>query len=245
MNDEGAARIRALVQAIGDLAGGPGGKRVLDLGAGDGEIAVELALRGALVTAVEGRLENADLIRALRAERGVSKAALEVLVADVRELKWETLGAFEIVVCSGLLYHLTATDAAELAAHIRDACTRLALIDTEVAWGPLAEESGYSGLRFREEPSPLSSLGNEESFWLTRASLHALLYDAGFSSSFELGAPGQPRREQRATVAALVGERVERLELDPEQVLPEARPAEPAPGRMMGARLRLARLRRR
>ena len=245
MNDEGAARIRALVQAVDDLAGGASGKRVLDLGAGDGEIAAELALRGAIVTAVEGRLENADTIRALRGERGVGKASLEVLVSDVRDVDWDTLGSFEIVVCSGLLYHLTATDAAELAARIRDACTRLALIDTEVAWGPLAEESGYSGLRFREHPSRLSSLGNEESFWLTRASLHALLWDAGFSSTLELGAPGQPRREQRATVAALVGERVRRLELDPERALPEARPEEPEPGRMMGARLRLARLRRR
>ena len=245
MNDEGAARIRALVQAIDDLAGGPGGSRVLDLGAGNGEIAAELALRGALVTAVEGRLENADLIRALRAERGVSKSSLEVLVTDVRELDWDTLGTFDVVVCSGLLYHLTLPNAVDLAARLRAACTRLALVDTEVAWGPLQEERGYAGHSFREHPSPLSSLGNEESFWLTRASLHALLHDAGFSSSFELGSPGQPRRETRATVAALAGERVERLELEPERSLPDARPAEPAPSRLLQARLALARLRRR
>ena len=53
MNDEGAARIRALVQAISDLGVALPEARALDLGAGDGEIAVELALRGASVVAVE------------------------------------------------------------------------------------------------------------------------------------------------------------------------------------------------
>jgi SAM-dependent methyltransferase len=245
MNDEGAARIRALVQAIPDLAG----STVLDLGAGNGEIAAELALRGASVTAVEGRLANADLIRALRQERGISKSSLEVLVADVRALEWEVLGAFDVVVCSGLLYHLTLHDAVDLVMHMRRACRRLLVVDTEVAWGPLVEQAvdgqRYTGLRFREHPSPLSSLENEESFWLTRASLHALLHDAGFASTWELGSPGQPRRDTRATVVAVVGERVEMLELEPEHTLPDARPGEPPPSRLMHARLALARLRRR
>jgi SAM-dependent methyltransferase len=242
VNDEGAARIRALVQAAGELRGA----RVIDLGAGDGEIAVELALRGASVTAVEGRPENAADIRALAARHG---AAVDVIETDVRALGWEALGSFDLIVCSGLLYHLALADALALARAMHEACARLLLVDTEVAWGPLEEASAdgrsYSGLSFREHPSRLSSIGNDDSFWLTRASLHALLHDAGFASSWELGTPGQPRRETRATVAALVGERVERLQLEPERTLPAARPAEPVPGRMMRARLALARLRRR
>jgi SAM-dependent methyltransferase len=238
MNDEGAARIRALVQAIPDLAG----SSVLDLGAGNGEIAAELALRGAHVTAVEGRLENADLIRALRKEHNIARSSLEVLVSDVRQLDWDILGEFDVIVCSGLLYHLTLPDAVELTKRMHGACRRLVVVDTEVAWGPLVEDGRYAGLPFREHPSPLSSLGNEESFWLTRASLHALLHDAGFASSWELGSPGQPRRETRATVVAYKGERVERLELEPERELPEARPSELEPGRLMRARLALARL---
>jgi SAM-dependent methyltransferase len=241
MNDEGAARIRALVQAIPDLAG----STVLDLGAGDGEIAAELALRGATVTAVEGRAENAVEIRALRNERGIRKSLLEVLVSDVRELNWDVLGEFDVVVCSGLLYHLPLPDAVELARHMHAVCTRMLVVDTEVAWGPLVEEQGYAGLHFREHPGSLSALDDRDSFWLTRASLHALLYDAGFASSLELGSPGQPRRETRATVVAYVGERVERLELEPERMLPDARPNEPSASRLMRARLALARLARR
>jgi SAM-dependent methyltransferase len=241
MNDEGAARIRALAQVVQ-------GSSVLDLGAGNGEIAAELALRGASVTAVDGRVENATDIRALRDERRIPKAALEVLVSDVRSLNWDVLGQFDVVVCSGLLYHLPLEDAVELARRMRAACRRMTVVDTEVAWGPLVSEEAdgrrYSGLRFRERPGRLSALDDRESFWLTRASLHALLHDAGFASSWELGSPGQPRRETRATVVAYVGERVERLELEPERALPDARPVEPEPSRMMRARMVAARLRR-
>ena len=246
MNDEGAARIRALVQATSDLGVALPEARALDLGAGDGEIAVELALRGASVVAVEGRAENAADIRALSADRGV---AVEVIEADVRALDWAALGSFDVIVCSGLLYHLGLADSLALARSMRAACGRLLLMDTEVAWGPVEEASAdgrpYCGLNFREHPSRLSSIGNDESFWLTRASLHALLHDAGFASSWELGAPGQPRRGERATVAALVGERVERLELEATRTLPEARPVELTPGRLERARLALARARRR
>ncbi len=260
MNDEGAARIRALAQAVRDLVG-PGelsGLSVLDLGAGGGEIAAELALRGASVTAVEGRARNAADIRSLRDAHGLA-GRLEVVEADVRELDWDALGPFDVVVVSGLLYHLRLPEAAVLLAAVRQACRRLLLVDTEVAWGPLerAEAGGrrYAGLHFREHDrgtttgerraSRLASLDNEESFWLTRPSLHAMLHDAGFASSWELGAPGQPRREQRATVAAVVGEPVARLELDPARKLPDPRPVEPAGGRLLRARLALARLSRR
>ena len=237
MNDEGAARIRAIVQAVH-------ADSVLDLGAGNGEIGAELALRGAEVTCVEGRMENAADIRALRDRRQIPKHRLEVLVTDVRKLEWDVLGKFDAVLCSGLLYHLPLPDALELARRMHAACRHMAVIDTEVAWGPLVEEAGYAGLRFKERPGRLSALDERDSFWLTRASLHALMYDAGFASSWELGSPGQPRRQTRATVVAYVGERVERLELEPERVLPDARPAEPAPSRLERARIKLARFRR-
>lgn len=255
--DEGRARMRAIIQAVADLVrpGDPAGLRALDLGAGDGRIAAELALRGASVVAVEGRRANADAIVALREQSGIPAERLDVQVDDVRALDWQALGTFDVVVCSGLLYHLELRDAIALVSAIRGACTRLAVIDTEVAWGALERRDGYSGHAFREhvtgataadrEASRLASLDNDESFWLTRTSLHALLQDAGFSSSWELGAPGQPRRTTRATVAAVAGERVESLALEPDTALSDARPIEPDPARVDRARLALARLRAR
>jgi SAM-dependent methyltransferase len=256
-SDEGAARIRAFVQAIAGLVrpGDLDGLRVLDLGAGDGAVAGELALRGASVLAIEGREANAAAIRSLRDGAGIEPGRLVVRVADVRRLDWDALGEFEVIVCSGLLYHLELDAAVALTASLARACTRLALIDTEVAWGPVERRGRFAGHAFREHApgaaaadraaARLASLDNDESFWLTRASLHALLHDAGFASSWELGSPGQPRREARATVAALVGESVERLALEPARTLPPPRPAEPRTGRMQAARIGLARLRAR
>lgn len=206
---------------------------------------------------MEGRAASVARIEALARELGVSER-LQARHADVRTLDWDALGRFDVVLCSGLLYHLELDDAVALAERMREACERVAIVDTEVAWGPLAGAASagrtYHGLRYREfdpdatadekEGSVRSSLDNEQSFWLTRASLHALLYDAGFASSWELGAPGQPRREARATVAALVGERVRDLAAGPRIDPASARPAEPRPGRVMRARLALARLRR-
>lgn len=255
--EEGAARLRALAQTIADLVGADriDGMRALDLGAGGGELAAELALRGAAVVAIEGREQNALAIEALRDRLGIAPDLLRVQVADVRSLDWHALGSFHVVVCSGLLYHLELDDQVALARAMRAACEQIAFVDAEVAWGPVERRGGYAGHSFREHDpgatageraaARLASLDNAESFWLTRPSLHALLHDAGFSSSWELGAPAQPRRDRRATVAAVAGDRVAALASDAGRGLGDGRPEEAAGGQVERARVGLARLRER
>jgi SAM-dependent methyltransferase len=256
-SEEGAARLRAVVQAVFDFVRAErlDGLRALDLGAGAGGIAVELALRGADVTAVEGREANCAEIRALRDAHDLGER-VRVVRGDVRKVDWEALGDFDVVVCSGLLYHLELPEAVALVAAIRRSCRRLLVLDTETAWGPVEErrigDRVYHGHAYREHATEASaserlasrqaSLDNEQAFWLTRASVHALLHDAGFSSSWELGGPGQPRRERRATVAGIVGEAVGSPALGPSPAQPSARPPEPMPGRVLRARLSVARL---
>lgn len=62
---------RAEVEAVFDIAGSLGGRRVLDVGAGDGTYALEAASRGAHVTALDVDQEMLDAARARAARRGI------------------------------------------------------------------------------------------------------------------------------------------------------------------------------
>lgn len=65
---------RAEIEAIFDIAGPLRGKRVLDVGAGDGTYALEAASRGASVTALDAEQVMLDAARARAASRGLSVA---------------------------------------------------------------------------------------------------------------------------------------------------------------------------
>jgi SAM-dependent methyltransferase len=74
------------------------GKSVLDVGCGVGHLAGVLAGKGCQVVGVDGREENILVFRERHPE-------LRAEIADVEgDLRW--LGAFDIVFCFGLLYHL-------------------------------------------------------------------------------------------------------------------------------------------
>ena len=63
---------QAELRLVFDLAGSLAGKRVLDVGTGDGAYAIEAAVRGAEVTAIDSSPEMLDAARSRAARRGVS-----------------------------------------------------------------------------------------------------------------------------------------------------------------------------
>lgn len=67
----GAITERVETRVILDLAGPLRGKRVLDVGTGDGTYAIEAAARGAVVTALDVEQEMLDAAHARAASRGV------------------------------------------------------------------------------------------------------------------------------------------------------------------------------
>lgn len=75
------------------------GKRVLDVGAGVGRLAEYLVAMGAEVVCVEARPENVAELR----RRYPGRAAYQL---DVERDALAALGAFDVVFCYGLLYHL-------------------------------------------------------------------------------------------------------------------------------------------
>ncbi len=195
------SRLRRIVQLVSDLAGAPIEQlRILHLGAFEGLFAVELARRGATVTAIEGREASLEKMRLAKNAWGLQN--LELRLEDVRDLHPEKHGEFDVVLCLGLLYHLDAPDIFRLLETMKQLCKDLTIIETRVALEPevAADHNGrrYWGLVTSEPPPdtpPLSqdalwsSIGNRQSYELTRSSLCNALADVGYSSVLECHLP--------------------------------------------------------
>ncbi len=84
------------------------GMRALDVGPSDGYFSMQLAKRGADVTAVDYRAKDAHGFGTMEAITGLT---FEYRQMNVYELSREQLGGFDLVLFLGVLYHLSGHDA--------------------------------------------------------------------------------------------------------------------------------------
>ena len=214
-----AVKVRRIMQLTRDLAGRPFDTlRILDLGCGEGVYAIEAALRGAEVLALDARTERMALGAACAAH--VVARGVRFVQEDVRRVTRATHGTFDVVYLLGLLYHLDAPDLFSVLEQVAEACARLLVVDTLISLD--GEEAvvwrgrTYRGRRHREHDDPdpdevrrarvLRSIDNTWSFRLTRAALLGALHDVGFTSVLEGHVPFEPgKAADRITVAALKG----------------------------------------
>jgi 2-polyprenyl-3-methyl-5-hydroxy-6-metoxy-1,4-benzoquinol methylase len=113
--------LRRIVQTAGDLLGYPfDGRRVLDLACLEGQLAIEFALQGANVVAIEGGAVNLE--KAKFAADALGLKNVELLLGDVRDLSVKRHGKFDLILCLGILYHLDAPDVMEFVQRIADSC---------------------------------------------------------------------------------------------------------------------------
>lgn len=181
-----------------DLAG----KTALDLGCLEGGLSLELRRAGLTVLGVEGRTENYEkclLIRAHYAALG----GLEFVQSDVRA--FQPKRTFDVVVCSGLLYHLDAPAAYIGELGCLTASGGMLYLDTHVApeedslaasefAGSLSpvKTATVDGIRIRyreyseDVALPESSIGNPHSVWMDSSSHLEVMFAAGFNRIFEL-----------------------------------------------------------
>ena len=211
-------RLRRIMQLCADLAGPIDGLRIADLGSGEGNVALELAARGAQVVALEGREDNLAKIRL--AKTALALDSLELVQDDVRNFTAEKYGMFDIVTAVGIVYHLDVPEVFDFLENIRGATKRFAIIDGKVTGERRAADTfnhrgvGYRGSRYREPVTSdphdrdelWASIGNPYSFVFTRDALMDALIASGFTTALECHAPGMPVAETRVTVLATCGE---------------------------------------
>lgn len=199
---ETSPRTRAIHDTLA-LFGGPDlrHKQALDLGCLEGGLSFELRRAGLSVLGVEGRADNVARCQLIQAHYA-SLGGLAFIHADVREFRPGR--TYDVVVCSGLLYHLDDPAAYLGALGELTAPGGLLYLDTHVApddndlpaceyrpWlSPLKSRTdGDLTLRWREYVEDVSqaesSIGNTVSLWLDADSHVELLLRAGFDRVFE------------------------------------------------------------
>jgi len=217
-------RLQRLVQIIADLHGSFDDLRVLDIGSFEGAHSIELALRGCQVIGLEGRETN--LAKAKFAQEALGLTNVRFIKDDVRNIPTAGLGDFDLVLCSGILYHLDIPDVFTLLESVASVTRRYAIIDTHISVSP-GERVSYKGkdyygfpyVEYVEKPSREveekafgSSMGNLKSFWLTRPSLYNFLSEIGFTSVHECHIPAiVTMSKDRVTLLAIKGQRQELL----------------------------------
>lgn len=144
--------------------------RLVDLGTGHGRFAIRAADAGWDTTAVDAR-----------DERFPDDDRVKWVTQDAREF---SLDGFDLILCLGLFYHLTADDQIDL---LSRASGTPIVIDTHVATakpthalGPPVSVRGYRGRMYREPNLATSSWNNRMSFWPRRADFYRMLADHGY-----------------------------------------------------------------
>ena len=181
------ARTVTIKRLIRRLLGERRTLRILDLGALEGGLSLEMAREGWDALGIEGRDTNfrkADLIR-----QYFALPNLHFELRDVKTLAPERDGRFDVVLCCGLLYHLDepfgflrtlraiTNDEGLLFVDTHVAPEDMRSLDPAYKLSELETVAGYEG-RWFEEPSrgsvldqQWSAVSNTRSFWPTRRSL--------------------------------------------------------------------------
>lgn len=213
---------------------------VLDLGCLEGGISLALAKKGARCTGVDVRPNHLTKAR-------FAAKALEIdhqcrwIEGDVTmDSLWQKLSSFDLVICSGLLYHLDVHDLIPFMQNLHSSCrkTGMVIIDSNIAPAAISsvqvtEHNTLCGCYWHEHDSqetyesrlgsPWSSLHNDRAFWLTERSLGNALVIAGFSAVFRPLFPYHEWGHQTRDIWIALPDRGDRMNL-PLRVDPDPRP---------------------
>lgn len=152
--------------------------RVLELGPYDGTDTVYLARAADFVISVEARPENATATRERLIAHGVHNAI--VVEANLETLDLCSLGLFDCVWASGILYHVPHPD--ELIRRIAGV-TSQCFGWTHLTATPTGHRNGYAGRHYSEPGDVLSGM-SDHSWWLAPNDFLRIWADLGWECEF-------------------------------------------------------------
>jgi SAM-dependent methyltransferase len=196
--------------------------RVLDLGCLDGIFSIEFALQGAETVGIDIREDN--IVKCNFYKKVVGLENVKFIQDDVRNVNKEKYGTFDIVICSGILYHLDIPDSFILLENLYEMASELVITDTLISLSTTTsafykdrEYFGHIYTEFPEDTSEndqlklrLAAFKNPRSFWFSRPSLINFLHFCGFTSVFECYNQMHIkfRSEDRCTFVAVKGRKI-------------------------------------
>lgn len=152
--------------------------RILELGPFNGRHTVRLAQHCRQLLAVEVRPENVEATR--QAVAAIGRRNVTVIEQNLEALEFATLGRFDLVWCSGVLYHMAAP---WRLVHEIASVTDLCLGWTHLADAAIEDAEGYSGYWSDEGIGPMAG-AMPRSFWLVPSEMQRLWKDAGMNLRF-------------------------------------------------------------
>jgi SAM-dependent methyltransferase len=160
----------------------PAPTRILELGSLEGGHTFSLASRPSVeyVLGVEGRQTNVDKAKFLQQLLGVKN--VEFVTANLEEIDLSLFGNFDVVFCSGLLYHLP--EPWRLIEQIARVSPNLFIWTHYVKDDAVnTTANGYRGITYKEHGlAELLSGMSAYSFWPTLTGLQQMLKEYGFKT---------------------------------------------------------------
>ena len=161
-------RLMRIKQIASDLSRKPLSEcRVLDLGCLDGMFSIEFAKEGAVTIGMDVR--EAHIQKAMFCKAALELDNLDFRKDDVRNISVDRYGRFDVIICSGILYHLPALDAINLINSMFQMVHCVVIIDTQVALEPvemvLHDGNEFWGSLYREYPDDATPEQKEKGPW--------------------------------------------------------------------------------
>ncbi len=214
-------RLRRILRCCLDLSPRPISEmRVLDLACLEGQYGIELALHGAReVVGVDIRKGNIEKSRYVARQLNLNN--IRFIEANVLELSRENIGTFDLVICSGIFYHIHQDSLESFAHTVADLCDHLTILDTFVSskdveainsngrkyYGRTYVEHDESTTMGERISDVWASVHNTTSFWLTHHSLMNMLNTVGFTSILRQELPTMAATsDDRRTYVAIKGQ---------------------------------------